>query len=142
MSKGVSARVSDIIAKEGESRLHGLMADLIRVLAIYRGVSWRSELIYDLLKFYRFLNRSETISLGLLDEALNQLKAEGLINIEERVRGFLMRPGTYLDKFIQINDLGAVMRVLAVDQIFVSYVHAREKKIRERVGKGRTREEV
>jgi len=136
MGEGIPAKVANILASEGESKLNGLMADLIRVLAVYKGVSWRSELFVDLSKMYEFLGRVETVNPRLLDEALERLSSEGLIRVEERVRGLMLSPGTYRDKLIHLVDLPDVMRVLVRDRCFREYMRDRYERVRRRIGLG------
>jgi len=122
--------VSDLIAREGEGELQRLMADIIRVLAIYVGVSWRSELIPDLTKLHSFQGRVEAVDPPLLDRALRELKARGLITIEARTRGFLTSPKTYTDWLIRLTDLPSTIDVLREDQTFMAYLKARVMSMR------------
>ena len=136
MVEKISDRVINVLAHEGEAKLCRMMADLIRVLAVYSGVSWRSELIPDLLRFYQSLGRLEVVNSKLVDEALDKLQSEGLVTVEERVRGSWLRPGTITDKLVRLVDLATTIGILRGDQTFARYVHERYRGVRERLGKG------
>jgi len=132
----ISDRIAKVLAREGESKLSRMMADSIRILAVYNGVSWRSELIPDLLRLYRFLGRLEVVNSRLVDEALDKLESEGLITVEEKVRGSWLRPGTVTDKLVRLVDLATTIGILRRNQTFARYVHERYRGVRERLGKG------
>jgi hypothetical protein len=131
----ISDRIASVLAREGEGKLYRMMADSIRVLAVYNGVSWRSELIPDLLRLYRFLGRLEVVDSRLVDEALDRLEFEGLVTVEERVRGSWLRPGTITDKLVRLVDLATTMGILRSDQTYARYVHERYRGVRERLGR-------
>jgi len=132
----ISDRIANVLAREGESKLYQMMADSMRVLALYNGVSWRSELIPDLLTLYQFLGRHEAVNSRLVDEALDKLESEGLVTVEERVRGSWLRPGTFTDKLIRLVDLATTTEILRRDETFATYTHERYRGFRERLGKG------
>lgn len=136
MIERISDRIAKVLAREGESKLYRLMADSMRVLALYNGVSWRSELIPDLLTLYQFLGRHEAVNSRLMDEALDKLESEGLVTVEERVRGSWLRPGTFTDKLVRLVDLATTTEMLRRDETFARYVHERYRGFRERLGKG------
>ncbi|MFQ6081584.1 MAG: hypothetical protein ACE5OW_07955 [Candidatus Bathyarchaeia archaeon] len=136
MREKISDRIANVLAREGEGELYRMMADSIRVLAVYNGVSWRSELIPDLLRLYRFLGRLEAVNSRLVDEALDKLESEGLVTVEKRVRGSWLRPGTITDKLVRLVDLATTTGILRRDQTFARYMHERYRVVRERLGKG------
>jgi len=136
VTEKISDRIVNVLAREGESKLYRMMADSMRILALYNGVSWRSELIPDLLTLYQFLDRLEAVNSRLVDEALDKLESEGLLTVEERVRGSWLRPGTFTDKLIRLVDLATATEILRRDETFVRFVHERYRGFRERLGKG------
>jgi len=136
MVEKISDRIANVLAREGESKLYRMMADSMRILALYNGVSWRSELIPDLLMLYRFLDRLEAVNSRLVDEALDKLESEELVTVEERVRGSWLRLGTFTDKLIRLVDLATATEILRRDETFVRFVHERYRGFRERLGKG------
>ena len=135
MVEKISDRIANVLAREGEGKLYRMMADSIRVLAVYNGVSWRSELIPDLLRLYQFLGRLEVVNSRLVDEALDKLESEGLVTVEDRVRGSWLRPGTVTDKLVRLVDLPTTIGILRRDQTFARYMHERYRGVRESLGK-------
>jgi len=136
MVEKISDRIANALAREGESKLYRMMADSMRILALYNGVSWRSKLISDLLTLYQFLGRHEAVNSRLVDEALDKLESEGLVTVEERGRGSWLRPGTFTDKLVRLVDLATTTEILRRDETFARYVHERYRGFRERLGKG------
>ena len=135
MTEEVYERVTEVLTHESESEVNRLMADSIRILAIYNGVSWASEVIPDLIKLSKFLGRFDVFEPEIVDEALNKLESEGVVTIEEKARGAFMYPGTFMDKFIRLVNLNETLKVLKKDQKFMSYIHERHRKIKESLGR-------
>lgn len=107
---------------EDRDALQRLMGDVIRVLGVYHGVSWRTELIQDLQKFYNVLEKPEIIDVKALDEALDRLESGKLIKVEDRLRGRPMSRGTYKDKLIHLTDLSEAKRALDRDPDYQRYM--------------------
>jgi len=122
-------KVCDVLARESESEVNRLMADSIRVLAIYNGVSWKSEVIPDLIKLYRFLGVLKPLDPKSLDEALEKLEAEGLVSIEKRMRGAFDRPCTFEDKLIRLVDSKEALKALRRDEKFMNYIWERHRRM-------------
>ncbi|MCD6529305.1 hypothetical protein J7L06_03340 [Candidatus Bathyarchaeota archaeon] len=129
MAEKFSEKVSNVLAREGESEIDRLMADSIRVLAVYHGVSWKSEVIPDLIKLYRFLGVLKPLNPKDLDKALERLKAEGLVSIERRVRGAFDNPWTFEDELIRLVDSKETLRALREDEKFMNYVRERYRRM-------------
>jgi len=105
----------------GDDELSKLKLDIIRVLAIFNGVSWISELIPDIMKVHGYILDYQ-ITDDLLEMALHELEFEGLISIESRMRGTFPSKGVYEDKLIKLRDLEIVKRALAEDKTYKSYL--------------------
>ena len=120
-----------VLAEEEKSELNKLAANLLRVLAVYHGVCWRTELPKDLTKFYRFAGRPDLMNLGLLDEAIGYLESKGLVSVEYRRRGELLSKETYVDKLVKLRDVEEARRLLQRDEAFNKYRFERTKAIRE-----------
>jgi hypothetical protein len=127
----IIGKVESILKAGDESELGRMKADIVRVLTVYRGVSWKSELYMDLGKLLDFLGRPYTVKANLLDEALNSLKSDEIITIEDRTRGILMQEGTYVDQLIHLNDYLKVRSILYKDPIFNSYMYSRYKMVED-----------
>jgi len=105
----------------GDDELSKLKLDIIRVLAIFNGVSWISELIPDIMKVHGYILDYQ-ITDDLLEMALHELESEGLVSIESRMRGTFPSKGVYEDKLIKLRDLEIVKRALAEDKTYKSYL--------------------
>jgi len=105
----------------GDDELSKLKLDIIRVLAIFNGVSWISELIPDIMKVHGYILDYQ-ITDDLLEMALHELESEGLVSIESRMRGMFPSEGVYEDKLIKLRDLEIVKRALAEDKTYKSYL--------------------
>ncbi|MBS7618377.1 hypothetical protein KEJ51_07745 [Candidatus Bathyarchaeota archaeon] len=127
----VTGKVESILKFGNGSELGRMKADILRVLTVYRGVSWRSELFIDLRKLLDFLGRPYTVKANVLDEALNSLKSDGIITIEDRTRGIMMQEGTYVDQLIHLNDYVKIRNILYKDPIFNSYMYSRYKMVED-----------
>ena len=101
--------------------LSRLKLDVIRVLAIFNGVSWISEIIPDIVKL-RGRVPDYALTDTLLDRALEELRSGGLVIVESRRRGMFPSKGVYEDKLVKLRDLGAVRRALAGDEIYKGYL--------------------
>lgn len=122
--------VSKVLASENESELTKLAANIIRVLTIYYGVCWKTELPKDLIKFYNFM-KGEALNLDLMNEALDYLESKGVIVTEYRKRGELLNKGIYVDKLIKLKDLSLVSKILQKDEVFTKYRFERAEAIKK-----------
>ncbi|MEM2106715.1 MAG: hypothetical protein QXI59_01395 [Candidatus Bathyarchaeia archaeon] len=125
----VTGKVESILNVSYESELSKMKADIVRVLTVYRGVLWRSELFIDIGKLLDFLGRPYTVKANVIDEALNSLKSDGVITIEDRTRGIMLQEGTYVDQLIHLNDYAKVRSILYKDSIFNSYMYSRYRMV-------------
>ena len=108
----------------GNDELSKLKADILRALAIFDGISWMSELIPDIVKIHNYsLDYLPTDE--MIDEALQQLEAEGLLLIEPRMRGGFTAGEVYVDKLIRLKDLKAIKDALAQDEVYKNYLSQR-----------------
>jgi len=116
-------RLEDVVRElmRGDDELSKLKLDVIRVLAIFNGVSWMSELIPDIMKVHSYI-LDHRITDDLLETALHELESEGLVHIESRMRGMFPSRNVYEDKLIKLRDLEIVKRVLTEDKIYKSYL--------------------
>ncbi|MGQ9543194.1 MAG: hypothetical protein ACUVTM_03765 [Candidatus Bathyarchaeia archaeon] len=128
-------KVEGILKAVDETELNRMKADIVRVLAVYRGVSWKSELFLDLAKFLDFLGRPYPVKAMTLDEALRSLTSEGIVTIEDRTRGIRMQEGTYIDQLISLNDYVDVRNILDKDPVFSRYMYSRSKMLEDALSK-------
>lgn len=106
----------------GESDdLSKLKLDVIRVLAVFNGVSWMSEIIPDIMKIHGYV-LDYPLTDELLNEALRELESKGLILVEPRRRGEFPSGSIYEDKLIKLRDLRIVRKVLTGDEVYKGYL--------------------
>ncbi|MBS7654965.1 hypothetical protein KEJ50_00445 [Candidatus Bathyarchaeota archaeon] len=124
------SEVIKVLASENESELTKLAANIIRVLTVYYGVCWKTELPEDLMKFYNFM-KEEALNLDLMNEAIDYLEAKGVIVTEYRKRGELLDRSIYVDKLIKLKDLNLVIKILQKDEPFIKYRFKRAETIKK-----------
>ena len=105
--------------------------NVVRVLAVYKAVSWKTELFLDVAKLLKFLGQPDFVRPRILDEALGSLISDGIIAVEDRTRGAMLEKGVCKDQLIRLNDVAKVKSVLEKDPVFVQYMHNRDKMIRD-----------
>ena len=104
-----------------DDELSKLKIDILRVLAVFNGISWMSELIPDIVKIHNYsIDYLPTDE--MVDEALRQLEAAGFISIEPRMRGGFPAREVYVDRLIRLKDLRAVKDALAHDKVYKDYL--------------------
>lgn len=124
-------RIEDEIRsmRERGDDLSKLKLDVIRVLAIFNGVSWMTEIIPDILRLrggiLDYALREE-----LLNEAIRDLESDEVILVEPRSRGMPFSREVYEDKLIRLRDLFAARKALAGDPVYLSYLRGQMEAIR------------
>lgn len=113
----------------------GIVGDVLRVLAIHHGAAWRSELLADLAKFYRFQIRQDVIAPRSVDFAARRLEELDLLTVEERRRGSVTDSRTYSETLIHLRDTGAVRTALLSDPAFARYWYHRQQTIQDRLSR-------
>lgn len=123
MKTSIERQVSEMLSSEKQGGLPRAMLDVLRVLVVDKGVSWRSELIQDLVLLYAFRGDPEAVDEGELDEALRELGKKELVRVEERVKGTMDARGGTKDKLISLADYAATQGALSRDRTLISYMH-------------------
>ena len=116
--------ISKMLSAEGKGSPSSEMLDVIRVLVVYNGAGWKSELIRELSFLRKFKNESE-IESGLVEKALRKLKEEDLVTVERKVRADMGYSGGVKDELITLVDLSAAERAMAGDRVLLSYMRER-----------------
>ena len=109
-----------------------LMLDILRVLTIFHGRVWESEMLRDLSKIHGF-NISYIPTPSSISRALERLKEKGLVELEERRRGFPLRPGTYIDRMIILKNFDEFKEAFSADPIYQGYLYRVHESIRRRL---------
>lgn len=122
MNTHIRSQISDLLSGEQRSELSCVMLDVLRVLVVNKGTSWKSELIQDLALLNAFKGKPEAINEGKLNEALRKLGEKELVRIEERVRGTMSARGGVKDKLISPVDFLATQNALSKDRVLTAYM--------------------
>jgi len=129
MEASTGKQVSEMLS--GEKRgLPRAMLDVLRVLVVNQGASWRSELVQDLALLYAFRGDPGAVDERGLDEALGELGKKGLVRVEGRVKGTMDARGSAKDKLISLADYAATQGALSRDRTLMSYVGQRAVTVR------------
>lgn len=136
MKTSIGEQVSKILSAEKQGGLPRTMLDVLRVLLVNRGTSWKSELIQDVALLHSFLGEPETVEEKGLEEALRELRSRGLVRVEERIRGDLGVHGGIKDTLVSLADFVATQSALLRDKTLTAYIYQRMAKAREETSCG------
>jgi len=121
MKSIVWERISKMLSAEGKEDLSRQMLDVLRVLVVYSGNSWKSELVQEL-PLLRAFRGEPRVAGGRIEEALGRLEKEGLVRVERRVRADMGASGGVEDELITLLDLSATRSAMAKDRVLSSYM--------------------
>ena len=79
-----------------------ILGDVIRVLALYRGKLWLSEIIMELSSFRRTLGDTVPSDKDVI-EAVRKLSSLGLVKMHKRLRADLFRSKGIEDYLVELN---------------------------------------
>ncbi len=116
--------------KNRDDEFGKLQLDVIRVLTIFNGVLWKSEIIPDIMKIHGHV-MDYLPTEKMLEKVLEQLKADGIIDVEIRERGMMLSRGVYKDKLIKLLNLGEARAVLASDKVYREYLSRKMEMLRQ-----------
>lgn len=128
MRTSTGKQISEMLSSEKRGGLPRAMLDVLRVLVVDKGVSWRSELVQDMASLRAFKGESEAVDGGEVDEAIGKLEKEGLAKVEERVRGTMGTRGGVKDELVSLTDFLTTQNALSRDRVLTSYMHERAVK--------------
>mgnify|MGYP000002778546 CR=1 FL=1 len=118
MGKGIEEILRDLIERRDDP-VYRAAVDILKALYILYGSAWESELKDTLMGLWsiRGLSLSEVGEIeGRIPEAAEALKKLGVIKVEERFRADLGRSEPIKERFYEINNLTALLRVFSSDQ--------------------------
>lgn len=98
-----------------------LELDVLRIIEVYGGVLWKSEVQPSLKKFYDELGKDTPIESKDLKVALKNLEKSKLISIEQRTRGSLDSVGTHKDGYIFVSNPEPTKLALLPDRTLMKY---------------------
>jgi len=120
--------ISDILGNRDDFSI--LMGDIIRVLSLYFGQLWLSELILELKGFRASLGDNQAIDEDEFERAIDKLRTYNVINVEERLRSSLLS-GSVPDKMVKLINLEEVYNAVKDDERYVKYIKLRESILEE-----------
>jgi hypothetical protein len=94
---------------------------VLRIIEVYGGVLWTSEIQLSLKNFYDDLDKSAPIEPKDLTVALQNLEKSKLMSIEQRTRGRLDSVDTYQDGYICLRYPELTRLALAEDRTLMRY---------------------
>ena len=118
MGKGIEEILRDLIERR-DNPVYRAAVDILKALYILYGSAWESELKDTLMGLWsiRGLSLSEVGEIeGRIPEAAETLKKLGVIKVEERFRADLGRSEPIKERFYEVNNLTALLRVFSSDQ--------------------------
>ena len=134
---GTLEKIERMLSDSRQTELSKMKANIVRVLTVYKGASWKTELFLDLAKLSEFLGEPNVIKPRILNKALGSLSSEGIITIEDKKRGAMLKQGVYADQLIRLNDLAKVKSALEKDPVFSRYTHNRDRMIKDALSERR-----
>jgi len=124
---GTLEKIERMLSDSRQTELSKMKVNIVRVLTVYKGASWKTELFLDLAKLLEFLGEPNVINPRILNKALGSLSSEEIITIEDKKRGAMLKQDVYADQLIRLNDLAKVKTALEKDPVFAQYTHNRDR---------------
>ncbi|RLE63097.1 MAG: hypothetical protein DRJ38_08355 [Thermoprotei archaeon] len=115
--------------KTREDEFGKLQLDVIRVLTIFNGVLWMSEIIPDIMKIHGHV-MDYLPTEKMLEKVLEKLEDDGIINVEVRERGMMFSKGVYKDKLVKLLNLREARTLLTSDNVYINYLSRKMKMLR------------
>jgi len=123
MKTSIGKQISEMLSNEKQGGLPHAMLDLLRVLVVYNGAVWKSELVQELALLHAFRREPEAVNKGEQDKVLKGLEKEGLVRVEKQTRATLHEKGGVEDELTSLVDFRATYAALSKDKILNSYRH-------------------
>lgn len=130
---GLETRILELLSSE--KGLKKLMADILRVLMLYNGVLWISELYREVPMFHGTLGEERIENEEDINKAVSKLVEMKIVKMEGRLRGSLAPEGFVREKFVYIVDHSFIMNIVSKDSKFRRFIAERERIFREILGK-------
>jgi len=121
--KNFDKKIGEILIARDELSL--AKADVLRVLVINGGACWRTELSSDIWMLYSLKGDSKVVDESLMDKAIDELKKEGLLKVEKRLKSSLNERGVASEDMLSLVDFSKICGILSQDKILLSYMAKR-----------------
>lgn len=102
-----------------EGGLSDARIDLLRVLLVRFGTSWKSDLFQEIEVFRKEVGRKNKVQEGDVDDALQELEDYNLIKAEDRKKA--TREGGKADSLIKLVDFDSASEAFSGDEVLEKY---------------------
>jgi len=134
--KGLSeleTRILELLSSEKDPEK--LMADILRVLMLYNGVLWISELYREVPMFHGTLGEERVKNKEDINDAVSKLVEMKIVQIEERLKGSFASEGFIREQLVYVTDQSFILKIVSKDSKFRKFIAERERIFREILGK-------
>jgi len=112
---------------KSEDEFEQLMGDVLRVLALYNGILWSSELRRELYTFHATLGEKEIRDVKNIDTAVSKLVEMEILRTDERLKASLADKGFTKELLIFIVDQEIVRGIILRDSKLKKFLTERER---------------
>jgi len=122
--KDLNKFIEEIIDKKEKGDITG---DVLRVLVLFGGTLWLSEIVQDLAGFYTTLNIDKEVKRGEIEKSIQILVNKGIASAEDRVRATMLHNRGIKDKLVSLTNIEQVSLMLTGDYKLREYLRRREE---------------
>jgi len=121
----LETKVLGLLSSEDE--FEQLMGDVLRVLALYNGVLWGSELHRELFTFHTALGEKGIEDIKNIDMAVSKLVEMEILKTDERLKASLADKGFTKELLIFIANQEIIRNVVLKDPKLKRFIEERER---------------
>lgn len=125
MLSELEAKILGLLNSEDE--FEQLMGDVLRVLALYNGVLWSSELYRELLTFHGTLGEKKIKDVKNIDIAVSKLVEMEILKTDERLKASLTGVGVTKEPLIFIANREVIQDIILNDSKLKKFIAERSK---------------
>jgi len=121
----LETKVLGLLSSEDE--FEQLMGDVLRVLALYNGVLWSSELHRELFTFHNALGEKGIEDIKNIDTAVSKLAEMEILKTDERLKASLADKGFTKELLIFIANQEITRNIVLKDPKLKRFIEERER---------------
>ena len=121
----LETKVLGLLSSEDE--FEQLMGDVLRVLALYNGVLWSSELRRELFTFHSALGEKGIEDVKNIDIAVSKLVEMKILKTDERLKASLADKGFTKELLIFITNQEVIRSIILKDSKLKKFIAERER---------------
>lgn len=121
----LETKILDLLNSEDE--FEQLMGDVLRVLALYNGVLWSSELYRELMTFHSTLGEKVIKDVKNIDIAVSKLVEMEILKTDERLKASLAGVGVTKEPLIFIVNREAIRGIILNDSKLKKFITERNR---------------